>query len=192
MGLPLGSIQVAARVRSYNTDARLFVAFLRGREPVPGTNGGLRLGAPVWFDHAIMNLPQTAVDFLDAFRGYLYTHKPPHETTRAAAVEAVGAEAGDPPTPPGLRLAAPPAGRAAGAALPLIHVHCFEKELEGEADSSGAVARAVARAAAALGCDLPVGAVDAHVVRYVSPQKPMLCLTFRLPRAAALAPPVEL
>ncbi len=33
--------------------------------------------------------------------------------------------------------------------------------------------------------------VDVHVVRYVSPQKPMLCLSFRLPLEVAIAEPIK-
>lgn len=185
-------------------DARVFVAVLRGRAPLPApTTPPLKYLAPVWFDHAILNLPATAIDFLDAFRGFLYTR----DSAAAARAdgrrsrgggdegapeeeEAVGA-GGDVLCPAGLRVAHDDETNA--RPLPMLHVHCFERELDDEASAEGAKARAVARAAAALGAPLvyPSPGVQAHVVRYVSPQKPMLCLSFRLPRQAALLPPLK-
>jgi tRNA (guanine37-N1)-methyltransferase len=163
--------------------------------------------APVWFDHAILNLPASAIDFLDAFRGFLYTRDP-------AAARAYGEGAiegsddqdeedrvdanGDMVCPAGLLLDANGDDKddddSKKRPLPMIHVHCFEREFEDEPTAEGAKTRAVARAAVSLGAPLvyPSPEVAVHVVRYVSPQKPMLCISFRLPRQAALLPPVKL
>ena len=119
----------------------------------------------MWFDHAIMNLPQTAIDFLDVFRGLLYTK--------------------------GKVLREPPPGKL----LPMVHVYCFEKEPEADEVGPGvptAAEKAVARAEAALGvaAGALAGKVDVHVVRDVAPKKPMLCLSFRLPDDVARSEPV--
>jgi tRNA G37 N-methylase Trm5 len=190
-----------ARATAYNLDARVFVAVLRGRAPRPGALGGPGASAaaptymaPVWFDHAILNLPATAIDFLDAFRGFLYTRDPQAAEAyggrgdSAQDEDAVGA-GGDVLCPAGLRVDLDEGSRP----LPMIHVHCFEREFEDEPSAEGAKARAVVRAAASLGAALvyPGPLVQVHVVRYVSPQKPMLCISFRLPRQAALLPPLK-
>ena len=69
----------------------------------------------------------------------------------------------------------------------MIHVYCFEKGHDTEQE---AVKSAIARAGEALGAPLPREAVAVHFVRDVAPKKPMLCLSFRLPREVALADPV--
>jgi tRNA (guanine37-N1)-methyltransferase len=94
-------------------------------------------------DHAILNLPATAPEFLDAFTGYPF-----------------------------------------GMVLPRLHVHCFAPK---EAASSNYQC-AVDRCARALGLpegglDRSANAVHVHVVRDVSPQKNMLCVSFVLPAA---------
>jgi len=65
--------KVMKRLRRFNMDGRDFVAMLRGRcsAPEPFTEAVGTASIPLNFDHAIMNLPQTAIEFLDAFRGYL-------------------------------------------------------------------------------------------------------------------------
>jgi len=152
---------------------------------------------PVWFEHAIMNLPQTAIEFLDAFRGFLYTRPRPSgkrgPTTAENEEEEEEEEEGVAPALAAGGLVLEEVGET--RKLPMIHVYCFEKELDGDPDA--APRNAIARCVAALGgvgapaSLLPRDQVDVHVVRYVSPQKPMLCLSFRLPFAVASAPPLE-
>lgn len=110
----------------YNVDARAFVHQLEAQQTE--------------IDHVIMNLPATAPDFLDAFRGYT------------------------------------------GKKLPLIHVHCFAPKASESQDYQDAVDRC----ATALGCPLDRKAdrVQVHVVRDVSPNKNMLCVSFTLPQQA--------
>lgn len=94
----------------------------------------------IGIDHVIMNLPKTAPDFLDAFRGYT------------------------------------------GIEMPRIHVHCFAPKLSEAQDYQDAVDRC----ATALGCPLlrETDRVQVHVVRDVSPNKNMLCVSFTLPDQA--------
>jgi tRNA (guanine37-N1)-methyltransferase len=181
--------KVTARVAAYNLDARGFVAALRGRASasVPRL-AAVASSGPIWFDHAIMNLPQSAPEFLDAFRGLL--HVGPAGASEAAAAAGSGEGGGE----------GAGGGRSGGwqvealgaRRLPMVHVHCFERELDGEDPLAGPKQRAVARASAAIGHSLALDEVDVHVVRYVSPQKPMFCLSFRLPLEVALAPPLDL
>jgi tRNA (guanine37-N1)-methyltransferase len=136
-----------------------------------------------------MNLPQTAIEFLDAFRGFLYT-RPSQPVSRDSGGEKGDDDDGGQKGLNGLVLEG-----LQGRTLPMIHVYCFEKEVEGDEDA--APRKAIARCVAALGGPdapvslLPRDKVDVHVVRYVSPQKPMLCLSFRLPLEVANAPPLQ-
>jgi tRNA G37 N-methylase Trm5 len=207
----LNLILSLVKVTPYNLDARIFVAILRGRMPRPSLGISASSSStevapladymvPVWFDHAILNLPASAIDFLDAFRGFLYTRDPKAahaygegDETPPESEDAVDAN-GDMLCPVGLQLDPCSDMKESARPLPMIHVHCFEREFEDEPTAEGAKARAVARAAVSLGAPLvyPSSEVAVHVVRYVSPQKPMLCISFRLPRQAALLPPVKL
>ncbi|CAO1634387.1 unnamed protein product [Parajaminaea phylloscopi] len=139
-------------------------------------------------DHFIMNLPATAIEFLDAYRG-LYTalaHK------ISGGCEAIRAEmqAKSRDNPRGGR--------------PFVHVHTFTKDME---DPAGDICR---RANEALGLtqdhperliapeasQITTSAQDSkttaaaempdcslHWVRKVAPNKDMYCLSFRIPDA---------
>ena len=118
-------------------------------------------------DHFVMNLPASALEFLDAFRG-----------AYAELAQAVGADALDAEI--AVRQAAPQLH-----AWPMVHVHCFTKDVEHAGDDI------CARASAALGlegnaCLQPPGSPHAtpdlslHLVRSVAPNKDMYCLSFRL------------
>ncbi|KAI0800742.1 guanine-N-1-methyltransferase [Fomes fomentarius] len=106
-------------------------------------------------NHFVMNLPDTAILFLDAFRGVLSR-----------------ANAGDRDL----------SGLYNEASMPMIHTHCFTRELEparAEADIRQRVEEKLGH---------PVGAsTEFHWVRSVAPQKEMYCVSFRLPYAAAYA-----
>lgn len=124
-------------------------------------------------DHFVMNLPATALEFLDAFRG-LYTRLAAH-----AGHEAWQAEWEARRNVPGLEL------------WPMVHVHCFTKEVDRAGEDI------CQRASQALGLDeadylRPPGTPHAtpdlslHLVRSVAPSKDMYCLSFRLPPSVLL------
>ena len=113
--------------------------------PPPPPRTGLR------YHHVVMNLPATAIEFLDAFAGSLRPEL------------------------------FPSAERDGGAEVPLprVHVYCFEKA--GEPPST-----TLRRVAGHLGGEPRDAAV--RLVRDVSPNKRMVCVSFTLPAAVALAP----
>ncbi|CAE6434968.1 unnamed protein product [Rhizoctonia solani] len=99
-------------------------------------------------DHFVMNLPATAIEFLDAFR-------PAFASLRNAYGEKV---------------------QEVYKTMPMVHVHCFTRELE----EDSAHKDIIKRAEAALGCVITEN-VLVHHVRKVAPSKEMYCLSFRLP-----------
>ncbi|TPX63240.1 hypothetical protein SpCBS45565_g06773 [Spizellomyces sp. 'palustris'] len=103
-----------------------------------------------WFDHYIMNLPATAIDFLDAFRGLLYGRQDLVPNDR----------------------------------LPMIHCHCFSREVDARAD-------VIKRVESVIGASLGDNVELVHDVRNVAPNKEMLCISFRLPAEVAFATPVD-
>jgi tRNA (guanine37-N1)-methyltransferase len=120
--------------------------------------------------HFVMNLPDSAITFLDAFRGII------------------------PESDPKLR--------EAYEVMPMIHCHCFTRELEqdqAEADiqrvscsHSGLsdyrtwlTQRGWQRVEEQLGCPL-TDEVSYHHVRSVAPSKEMYCISFRLPAECAV------
>lgn len=182
---------IEKKVYCNNADAREFVSRLRGRNFISNDNDDnkeKRVGifAPesdpgsdsnekedkdrnvVWFHHAIMNLPQTAIEFLDAFQGYLYTGK----DNKFNKIQDFKNNNND---------------NDGCFFLPMIHVYCFEKETDGTSES--AAINAIQRCSHVLDWKLHRNDVKVHVVRYVSPQKPMLCLSFKLPLEVASRPP---
>lgn len=110
--------------------------------------------APQTLNHYVMNLPDSALEFLDAYAGSF--------------------------TP----LLSQP-GYDRSTPLPLIHVHCFTRELEPEPARDDICARA----SGYLGHPVTPDAdgFNLHAVRRVAPNKDMYCLTFRLPEAVAYA-----
>ncbi|KAF6766703.1 hypothetical protein DFP72DRAFT_985672 [Ephemerocybe angulata] len=99
--------------------------------------------------HFVMNLPDSAITFLDAFRGII----PEGDSELRKAYEL----------------------------MPMIHCHCFTRELEqdkAEADIRGRVEEKI-------GCSL-TDEVSYHHVRSVAPSKEMYCISFRLPAEAAV------
>ncbi|GAA6010292.1 hypothetical protein JCM10207_005159 [Rhodosporidiobolus poonsookiae] len=102
--------------------------------------------------HYIMNLPASALEFLDAYRGLF---RPLYDLVGEAEAKKAVKEAGG---------------------LPVVHCYCFTKEVE---DAEGDICR---RATAALGFPVhpTLPDFDLHYVRDVAPRKIMYCLSFRL------------
>ncbi|KAI0334419.1 guanine-N-1-methyltransferase [Cubamyces sp. BRFM 1775] len=106
--------------------------------------------------HFVMNLPDTAILFLDAFRGVL-------SPANAGERDLSGLYPDE-------------------ASMPMVHCHCFTRELEpakAEVDIRQRVEEKIGHA-------LGEGSTF-HWVRSVAPQKEMYCVSFRLPRAVAFA-----
>jgi tRNA (guanine37-N1)-methyltransferase len=141
-------------LKCYNLDGREFVYQLASKG--------------ITFDHAILNLPSTAISFLDCFIGLGY---------RINSHSAAGAGAGAGST-----------GCPAGG-QPRVHVYAFSNAEDPALD-------VVQRAAAVLQCAVsdfgPAPYVlqkdsevndktTVHIVRDVAPKKHMVCLSFTLP-----------
>jgi len=101
--------------------------------------------------HFVMNLPDSAITFLDAFRGIL---------TDAEDRNLSGTY----------------------DEMPMIHCHCFTRELETEKAEADIRQRVEEKLGHALGKE-----TSFHLVRSVAPTKEMYCVSFRLPREIAFA-----
>lgn len=121
------------------------------------------LVVPKYYSHYVMNLPDSATDFLDSFIG-LY-----HDAGLRAKI--FGSE--DP----------------AAVKLPLIHVHCFHKHEPHQPEPSDEVVfeNLRERVSGKLNHDMPLEKLSFHNVRKVAPTKTMYCITFELPLEVALA-----
>lgn len=105
---------------------------------------------PNEISHFVMNLPDSAIDFLGDFVG-LYDNATDKEKK-----------------------------------MPWIHVHCFEKYGNDEEPSMEELYQRVhTRILKAMNTDpsvLPIENLSFHLVRKVSPTKPMFCVSYQLPR----------
>ncbi|EAU92537.2 tRNA (guanine-N(1)-)-methyltransferase [Coprinopsis cinerea okayama7 len=99
--------------------------------------------------HFVMNLPDSAISFLDAFRGLLS-----------------GAE---------------PALREQYSTMPMVHCHCFTREVDSRVNAEGDIRKRVEEK---LGGAL-TSETSFHFVRSVAPNKDMYCISFRLPPEVA-------
>jgi tRNA (guanine37-N1)-methyltransferase len=129
--------------------------------------------------HFVMNLPDSAITFLHAFRGIFAQSSSP--------------------SVPDVDL------KALYDVMPRVHCHCFTRELDREAAERDIrhvstpsvstswlrvltvwMAHAWQRVEQQLGCVLSAeDEVSLHLVRSVAPNKEMYCISFRLPRATA-------
>ncbi|KAG1773006.1 Met-10+ like-protein-domain-containing protein, partial [Suillus occidentalis] len=100
--------------------------------------------------HFVMNLPDSAINFLDAFRGVLLESASERDLS----------------------------GNYAN--MPMVHCHCFTRELQ----LDRAEADIIQRVESKLGHKLDTE-VALHMVRSVAPNKDMYCISFRLPRDVA-------
>lgn len=123
-------------------------------EPIP---------VPRHFSHYVMNLPDTATDFLDSFIG-LYAD---------ADLRSKIFDSEDPKD----------------VKLPTIHVHCFHKHEPHQPEPSDEVVfeNLRQRVSGKLNFDMPLEALSFHNVRKVAPTKTMYCISFKLPLEVALA-----
>ncbi|CCD23859.1 tRNA (guanine) methyltransferase NDAI_0C01990 [Naumovozyma dairenensis CBS 421] len=109
---------------------------------------------PNEISHFVMNLPDSAIDFLGSFIG-LYSS----DTTKNK--------------------------------MPWIHVHCFEKYDNDEdltmEELHSRVYQRILNSLKTTTVVLPQEALSFHLVRKVSPTKPMFCVSFKLPASIAFA-----
>ena len=197
--------KVAPFVRPYNVDGRLFIRqSIRALHappdsaptvtvvPPPPARKGRRsqqqprvVPLPVAFAHFVMNLPASAVEFLDAFRGayqgleHLFSGGGGDSTSTSASSGGDGG--GD-----GGGGSSSSSNSSGTLQLPLIHVHTFHRETpeRGEGFAKQDIVAAISHH---LGCPVDAQQVDLHAVRRVAPSKAMYCASFRLPARAAFA-----
>lgn len=114
---------------------------------------------PKFFSHYAMNLPDSALTFLDEFVG-LYSRDPEVEEWAKNDPE---------------------------FKLPIINVHCFEKFSpdEPEPTMEDLHRRVHARIVKYIDFEKPFEEFEFHLVRRVAPTKPMFCVSFELPREVA-------
>ncbi|VVT56238.1 uncharacterized protein SAPINGB_P004909 [Magnusiomyces paraingens] len=123
---------------------------------------------PRHYSHYVMNLPDTATEFLDSFIG-LYNN----EEIRQHAFGSTEADA---------------------VILPTIHVHCFHKHDPHVPEPSEAEVfeDLRARVSTKLNHEMKADELDIHSVRKVAPTKTMYCISFKLPLEVALTKPADI
>ncbi|KAG7706802.1 hypothetical protein KL949_003508 [Ogataea haglerorum] len=119
---------------------------------------------PGFFSHYVMNLPESAIKFVDAFVG-LFSNAFPELTRREVK------------SLPGYK-------------LPVIHVHHFEKfaPTENPEPTEQELQHRIHRKLVdLLKFEIPFENLSFHYVRLVAPTKPMFCVSFTLPEEVAFA-----
>jgi tRNA (guanine37-N1)-methyltransferase len=146
----------------HNMDGRAFIGDL--------------LSKGVQLNHVIMNLPQSATDFLSAFIGYRHLYHPPALSTPPPSLPFIHVYAFSTAVESWYTLLYDVANRCAGV------MRCAVEEL-GALRLVGGDGRGMKGAAGqgVHGCCL------GHIVRDVSPNKQMVCLSFMLPESVANA-----
>jgi len=153
------------RLQMYNLDARHFIQRMNEQE--------------VDVDHFIMNLPQLAPEFLDAFRGWRFHH---------SSEEEEDGKNNDDDTDDNTNTKKK---EEKTKKRPTIHVHCFGEKARTPEDTSRVECQVRQRCEAALGSPNCLSSekeeedaeFSVRVVRDVGPRKNMLCVSFRLPLA---------
>lgn len=124
----------------------------------------LQFDVPLFPSHYVMNLPDSAITFVDSYVG-LYTNGYPNMTKEQIK-------------------------NLPGYKLPIINVHHFEKykedEVEGDIEKE-LEKRIHSKIVNQLNYDIPVSDIKYHVVRQVAPCKLMYCISFKLPEDVAFA-----
>lgn len=117
---------------------------------------------PLFPSHYVMNLPDSAITFVDAYRG-LYTNGFKDKSEEEVK-------------------------NLPGYKLPIINVHHFEKykedEIEGDVEAE-LKRRMHKKIVDQLNYDIPLEQISFHVVRQVAPCKLMYCISFQLPEEVA-------
>ncbi|KAJ7786602.1 Met-10+ like-protein-domain-containing protein [Mycena metata] len=98
--------------------------------------------------HFVMNLPDSAIEFLDAFRG-IFSSMAQQDVANIYST------------------------------MPMIHCHCFTRELEPEKAQVDILKRVEEK------IGHPLDDFSLHMVRSVAPNKDMYCISFRLPEKVA-------
>lgn len=163
-------------VRSFNIDGREFISSSirklvewhekdktiqvvpkrrsRKQKPEP-----INIDIPAFFSHYVMNLPDSAITFVDEYRG-MFSKNFPHLTKdQLLSIQ--------------------------GFKLPMIHVHHFEKWDPNlpEPSEEELEKRMRKKIEKLLQCE--VEEISFHLVRKVAPTKPMYCISFQLPMEVA-------
>ncbi|CCE62842.1 hypothetical protein TPHA_0D02040 [Tetrapisispora phaffii CBS 4417] len=117
---------------------------------------------PLQIHHYIMNLPDSAIEFLGRFNGVFDEFR--NLVTSEEDVNEIE--------------------------MPWVHVHCFEKYGNDETELSdeeiqGRVHDRIIKSLNTTKEILPVNQLNFHLVRKVSPTKPMFCVSFKLPKEIA-------
>lgn len=110
---------------------------------------------PITFAHFVMNLPASAVEFLDAFIGS-YSFLPTPEEKEEMKQH-----------------------------MPTVHVHTFHREQPGSEEEKRAKEDVVKEVGKYLEFEMDPENVDVYEVRRVAPNKVMYCASFRLPEEVA-------
>lgn len=121
---------------------------------------------PLFISHYAMNLPDSAITFVNSFRA-LFTNGYPNLTKGEIKL-------------------------LKGYKLPIINVYHFEKYNEGEIDGNVEVElekRMHEKIVQQLDFNIDIKKINFHVVRQVAPCKLMYCISFELPEEVAFANP---
>jgi len=118
---------------------------------------------PKYYSHYVMNLPDSATDFLDSYIG-LYSD-------------------------PALRTRVFGSDKPEDVKLPQIHVHCFHKHEPHQPEPTEEVVfeNLRQRVSGKLNHEMALDQLYIHNVRKVAPTKTMHCISFTLPLEVALA-----
>lgn len=127
-------------------------------ENQPAVFDTVKYTIPKYFSDYVMNLPDSALTFLDEFIG-LYSDPEVEKVVKSI---------------PEFK-------------LPTINVHCFEKfsSNEPEPTMEELHSRIHAKIIKIIDFDLPIEEFKFHLVRKVAPTKPMFCVSFTLPEEVA-------
>ena len=125
----------------------------------------MNLDVPLFVSHYVMNLPDSAITFVDSYIG-LFSNAYPGLSKEEVK-------------------------QLTGYKLPVINVHHFEKykeeEIEGDVEEE-LKRRMHRKVVEQLNFEISIESLKFHLVRQVAPCKLMYCISFRLPEEVAFAP----